>query len=88
VKGGSKRGHPRRETSGGSADELSQRNKQLLVGSDRGLGGQVRNSLEEAGSLAGGGGAGQDGMLEGLRGLRTQRAGCVGVRTAPRGVSR
>jgi len=44
VEGGSKRGHPRRETSGGSADELSQRNKQLLVGPDRGLGGQVRDS--------------------------------------------
>jgi len=35
----------------------------------------------------GGRGAGQDGMFEGLRGLRAQRAGCVGVRIAPRGVS-
>jgi len=62
VEGGSKRRHSRRETSGGGADELSQRNKQLLVGPDWGLGGQVRDPLEEAGSLTGGG-AGQDGML-------------------------
>ena len=44
--------------------------------------------MEEAGSLTGEGGAGQDGVFEGLRGLRAQRAGCVGVRIAPRGVSR
>jgi len=70
VEGGNKRGHPRRETSGGGVDELSQRNEQLLVGPDKGLGSQVRDPLEAAGSLRGGGGAGQDGMFEGLRGLR------------------
>jgi len=88
VEGGGKRGHPRRETSGGGADELSQRNEQLLVGPDRGLGGQVGDTLEEAGSLTGGRGAGQDGMFEGLQGLKTQWAGHVGIRIAPRGVSR
>ena len=41
MEGGGKRGHPRRETGGSSADELSQRNEQLLVGPDRGLGTQV-----------------------------------------------
>jgi len=41
VEGGSKREHPRRETSGGGANELSQCNEQLLVRPDRGLGGQV-----------------------------------------------
>jgi len=70
VEGGSKRGHPRRETSGGDANELSQRNEQLLVGPDRGLRGQVRDPLEEAGPLMGGREAGQDGMFEGLWGLR------------------
>jgi len=80
VEGGSKRGHPRRETSGSSADELSQCNEQLLVGPDRGLGGQVRDPLEEAGSLTGGGGAGQDGMFEGLWGLRAEQAGGIGIR--------
>jgi len=54
VEGGSKRGHPRRETSGGGANELIQRNDQLLVGPDRGLGGKVSDLLEEAGSLTGG----------------------------------
>ena len=83
MEGGGKRGHPRRETGGGGADELSQRNEQLLVGPDRGLGVQVRDPLEEAGSLMGGGGAGQDGVFEGLRGLRAQRAGHVGVGIAP-----
>jgi len=83
VEGGSKRGHPRRETSGGGVDELSQRNEQLLVGPHRGLGSQVGDPLEEAGSLMGGGGAGQDGMFEGLRGLRAQGAGGVGIRIAP-----
>ena len=85
---GSKRGHPTRETSGGGANELSQRNEQLLVGPDWGLGGQVQDLLEEVGSLTGGGGAGHDGMFEGLWGLRAQRAGRVGIRIAPRGVSR
>jgi len=70
VEGGSKRGHPRRETGSSGADELSQRNEQVLIGPDRDLGGQVRDPLEEAGSLTGGGGAGQDGVLEGLRGLQ------------------
>jgi len=83
VEGGCKRGHPRRETSGGGVDELSQGDKQLLVGPDRGLGGQVCDRLEEAGSLTGGGGAGEDGMFEGLPGLRAQRAGRVGIRIAP-----
>jgi len=44
--------------------------------------------LEEVSSLTGGGGAGQDGMFEGLQGLRAQWAGLVGIRIAPRGVSR
>ena len=70
MEGGGKRGHPRRETGGSGADELSQRNEQLLVGPDRGLGVQVRDPFEEAGSLTGGGGAGQDGIFEGLRGLQ------------------
>jgi len=38
VEGEGKRGHPRRETSGGGADDLSQRDEQLLVRPDRGLG--------------------------------------------------
>ena len=67
---GSKRGHPRRETCSGGANELSQRNDQLLVGTDWGLRGQARDPLEEAGSLIGRRGAGQDGMFEGLLGLR------------------
>ena len=54
MEGGSKRGHPRRETSGSDANELSQRNEQLLVGPDWGLRGQVRDTLEEAGSLMSG----------------------------------
>jgi len=83
VQGGSKWGHPRRDTSGGGANELSQRNEQLLVGPDWGPGGQVRDPLEEAGSLAGRGGAGQDGMFEGLWGLRAQRAGRVGIGIVP-----
>ena len=58
MEGGGQRGHPRRETSGGGANELSQSNEQLLVGPDWGLRSQVRDPLEEAGSLAGGGGAG------------------------------
>ena len=70
MEGGGKRGHSRRETGGSGADELSQRDEQLLVGPDRGLGVQVRDPLEEVGSLTGGGGAGQDGMFEGLGGLR------------------
>jgi len=41
MHGGSKRGHSRRQTSCGGANDLSQRNEQLLVGPDRGLGGQV-----------------------------------------------
>jgi len=41
VEGGSKRGHPWRETSSSGADELSQHNEQVLVGPDSGLGGQV-----------------------------------------------
>jgi len=88
VEGGSKRRHPRWETSGGGADELSQPNEQLLVGPDRSLRGQVRDPLEEAGSLTGGGGAGQDGMFKGLRGLRAQGTGWVGIRIVPQGVSR
>jgi len=70
MEGRGKRGDPRRETGGSGADELGQRNEQLLVGPDRGLGAQVRDPLEQAGSLTGGGGAGQDGMFEGLRGLQ------------------
>jgi len=57
VEGGGTRGHPRGETSGGGANELSQGNEQLLVGPDWGLRSQVRDPLEEAGSLAGGGGS-------------------------------
>jgi len=88
VKGGGEWGHPRGETSGGGANELSQSNERLLVGPDWGLRSQVRDPLEKAGSLAGGGGAWQDGMLEGLRGPGAQRAGRVGIRVVPRGVSR
>ena len=69
MEGGGKRGHPRGETSGGGANELSQGNEQLLVRPDWGLRSQVRDPLEKAGSLVGGGGAGQDLMFEGLRGL-------------------
>jgi len=83
VEGGGKRGHPRGETSGSGTNDESQGNEQLLVGPDWRLRSQVRDPLEEAGSLAGGGGAGQDGMFEGLRGLRPQRAGHVGIRIAP-----
>ena len=83
MEGGGKRWHPRGETSGGSANELSQGNEQLLVRPDWGLRSQVRDPLEEAGYLAGGGGAGQDGMFEGLRGLRAQRARRVGIRIVP-----
>jgi len=88
VEGGSKRGHSRRETSSSGANELSQRDEQLLVRPDRSLGGQVRDPLEEAGSLMGGQGAGKNGMFEGLWGLGAQRAGRVGIRIVPRGVSR
>jgi len=70
VEGGGKRGHSWRETGGGGSDKLSQRNEQLLVGPEWDLRGQVRDLLEEAGYLTGGRGAGQDGMFEGLRGLR------------------
>jgi len=70
VEGRGKRGHPGGETSGGSVNELSHGNELLLVGPDWGLRGQVRDPLEQAGSLVGGGGAGQDGMFEGLPGLR------------------
>jgi len=83
VEGGCQRGHCRRETSGSGANELSQCNEQLLVGPDPGLRGQVRDPLEEAESLMGGRGAGQDGMFEGLWGLRAYRAGSVGIRVVP-----
>jgi len=66
VEGGRKRGHTRRETSGSDANELSQRNEQLLVRPDWGLRGQVRDHLEQAGSLMGGRGARNDGMFEAL----------------------
>ena len=68
--GASKRGHSRRETSGSGANELSQRNEQLPVGPDWRPRGQVRDPLEEAGSLVGARGAGQDGMFQGLWGRR------------------
>ena len=83
VQGGSKQGNPRRETSGGGANELRMRNEQLLVGPDQDHGGQVRDHFVEAGCLTEGRGAGQDGMFEGLWGLRAQRAGCVGIRAVP-----
>ena len=41
MEGGGKQGHPRGETSGGDANELSQGNEQLLVGPDWGLRSQV-----------------------------------------------
>ena len=82
MKGASERGHPRGETSGGGANELSQGNKQLLEAPDWGFRSQVRDPLEEAESLEGGGGAGKDGMFEGLRGLEAQWAGGVGIRIA------
>jgi len=58
VEGRGEQGHPGGETSGGGADKLSQGNKQLLVGPERALGGQVGDLLEEAGYLMGGRGAG------------------------------
>jgi len=70
VEGGRKRGHSRRETSGSGANGFSQRDEQLLVRPDWGLRGQVQDPLEEAGSLLGGRGAGQDGMFESLWGFR------------------
>ena len=79
----SERGHLRRETGGSDANKLSQRNAQLLVGPNLGLGGQVRDPLEEAASLIGGEGAEPDVMFEGLWGLRAPRAGCVTIRIAP-----
>ena len=87
MEGGSKRGHSGRETTGSGANELTQRDEQLLVGPDQSLRGQVRDPLEEAGTLTGGRGAGEDGMFEGLWGLGAQRAGRVGIRILPRGVS-
>ena len=54
MEGVSKWGHPWRETSGSGANELSQRNEQLLVGPDRSLGNQVWEPLEDVGSLTGG----------------------------------
>jgi len=48
---------PGGEVSGGGANKLSQGNKQLLVRPQRGLGCQVRDPLEEAGSQMGGRGA-------------------------------
>ena len=38
MEGGSKWGHPRLETSGSGANELSECDEQLLVGPDWGLG--------------------------------------------------
>jgi len=67
VEGRSKPGHSRREASGGSANELRKCNMQLLVRPDRGLCGQLRDLLEEAGSLMGRRGAGLDGLFDGLR---------------------
>jgi len=66
VEGGGKWGHSRRETGGCGADELSQRNEQLLVRPDWSLRGQVRVPLEEVGSLIGRQGAGKDGVFEDL----------------------
>jgi len=83
VERASERGHSRWEASGGGANKLSECNEQLLVGLDWGLGGQVRDSLEEARSLMGGRRAGQDGMFEGLWGLGAQPAGLVGIRVVP-----
>jgi len=87
VEGGSKWGHSGRQTSGSGANELSQRHEQLLVRPDRSLKAQVRDPQEEAGSLMGGRGAGEDGMFQGLWGLGAQRAGRVGIRIVPQGVS-
>ena len=80
VEGGSEWGHPRGETSGSGANELSQGDEHLLVGPNWGLRRQVRDTLEEAGSLTSGGGAGKDGMFEGLWGSGAQGAGRVGIR--------
>jgi len=49
----SERGHPRGEARSGAAEELSQRDKQRLVGPERSLQGQIGDPLEEAGSLTG-----------------------------------
>jgi len=83
MEGGSKWRHSRRETSGSGANELNQRDEQRFVGLDRRLRGQVRDHLEEAGSLMGRRGAGEDGMFEGLWGLGAQRTGRVGIRIVP-----
>jgi len=83
VEGARERGHSRRETGGSGANELSQRNEQLLVGPEWDIRGQVRDPLEEAESLMGRRGAGKDGMFEGLCALGAQWAGRVGVRVVP-----
>ena len=77
-----------REPGGRGANDLSESNVQLLVGPERGFGGQICDLLEEAGSLKGGRGAGKDGVFEGLGGLSAQWAGRVGIRIVPRGVCR
>jgi len=88
VERGSKWGHSERETRCGGANELSQRDEQVLVGPDWSLRGQVRDPLEEAGSLTGGRGAGEDRMFKGLWSPGGQRAGRVGIKIVPRVVSR
>jgi len=66
-----------------SANELNQCNEQLLVGPDWGQGGQIRDPLEEAGSLMGRQGAEQEGVFEGLWSLGAQWAGRVGLTVVP-----
>ena len=53
VKRQRKWGHSRGKSCGGGANELIQVNEYLMVRPERGLGAQVSDSLEEAGSLVG-----------------------------------
>jgi len=55
---------PRGEACGGCVDELSQVNEHLLVRPEVGLRAQVRDSLEERGSLKGGQGIREDGVFK------------------------
>jgi len=73
VKRPRKWGHPRREAHYTGADELTLVNEYLLVG----------DPLEQARALKGGRGASEDGVLKGLRGLRTVEASHVRLSAVP-----
>jgi len=83
VKRQGKWGHPRRETCDNGADELSQVDKHLLVGPEQSLGAQIRDSLEQVGSLKGGQETGEDGVFKGLWCLRALGAGNVRLGVVP-----